>query len=143
MAQISEEPEWLERDEPVRVAIGDLKFEAAEGEPQVNPRNCLARAVTGDYKARSSLSSDGYGGERALADGTVEKFIGCRGCHALCTVVADEGDEIISVAEAPDPNPWLIQGSFNSCRTGSLRVPEGGEALVKPLEEHGRQHLLA
>ena len=66
--------------------------------------------------------------ERINDDGSAEQLIGCRVCGAMCTITYnkdlrsavsdDEPRKVLSIAEAPQPNPWMELGSFDDCKAG-------------------------
>lgn len=45
----------------------------------------------------------------------------------------DDPNIVISVAEAPQPNPWANLGTFDDCKAGTVTVPPEASALVEPV----------
>lgn len=141
-------PEWLERPEPVRVDPADFKFrqtisqrELREIESQTHGGECLAKQIaSGEGISRGSIS---YAQERINEDGTAEQLVGCGACGAMCTVtyssrlhkavMEDLPHDVLSIAEAPQPNPWRELGTFDDCKAGDVRVPKDASALVQPV----------
>lgn len=139
---------WLDRDEPTRVPISEFKFELKITKHEL--RQMQTRSLGGDCLA-SQIAGGGsisrgsviYGGERINDDGTAEQLVGCRVCGAMCTItynsdlhtaVAEETPrDALSVAEAPQPNPWDELGSFDDCKAGEISVPQGASNLTEPV----------
>ncbi len=143
-------PEYLDREEPVRVPVDELTFGRPNaGKPgQTYLGRCLAKQlVKGEgpnTAARISGDHVTYGDSRVLDDGRRERLVGCSSCTAICTIVVseregvgpgteDDPNVVLSVAEAPDPNPWHMSGNFDACKEGRLGgIPEGAESLIAP-----------
>lgn len=94
-------------------------------------------------KGSLGLAATSYGDERINEDGTAEQLVGCRLCGAMCTITyntdirsaLNEGNqrERVSIAEAPQPNPWEELGTFDDCKAGEIKVPVDARNLVKPV----------
>jgi hypothetical protein len=158
-----QDPEYLERLEPKRVPIKGFKFEQektgkAEREAGLFQGECLARdlAMAKGNNTASDVTRNNttYGDRRTLEDGTTERLIGCSSCGAMCTLITaerkgsgpgteDDPNNVISVAEAPQPNPWMELGNFGDCKIGEIRLPEPVEGLTQSLGLTDTQKLMA
>ena len=159
----SQNPEYLERPEPKRVPIEEFKFTQqktgkAEREAQLFQGGCLARelARAKGYNTASDVTRNNttYGDRRIFEGGTTEKLIGCSSCGAMCTLITterkgsgpgteDDPNNVISVAEAPQPNLWMELGNFGDCKIGEVRLPEPVEGLTQSLGLTDTQKLMA
>ncbi|OGL31239.1 hypothetical protein A3F37_02625 [Candidatus Saccharibacteria bacterium RIFCSPHIGHO2_12_FULL_41_12] len=151
-------PEYLDRDEPFRVPVGDFRFISrkptkAERREVLWQDGCLAEELgkVSGYNSASDVTSNNttYGDKRLFEDGSTERLIGCSSCGAMCTIVTsprkgtgpgteEDPNNVLSVAEAPLPNPWMELGNFSDCKIGRVQVPEGANALTEP---HGLSEL--
>jgi hypothetical protein len=148
-----ENPEWLNRDEPVRVPVEDILFKENLSRRELldierTGAKCLAKelANANGFNSASDVTvgATSYGEERVLEDGSKEQLLGCRGCGAMCTIVRsarkqdacpgteDNPNVVISVAEAPQPNPWAELGTFADCKAGEVTVPNEASSLTQP-----------
>lgn len=154
-------PEYLDRDEPIRVPINSLEFKgkkvSSKGRREVLWQDgCLAEELGSasgfNSKNDATRNNTTYGEQRVLDDGTTESLIGCSSCGAMCTIVTskrkgvgpgtkEDPNVVISVAEAPQPNPWGELGNFSDCKLGQIAVPEGAEALIEPQDLSETQKL--
>jgi hypothetical protein len=140
--------EWLERPEPQRVPIDEFGFRQKSSQSELSQMaarsaggQCLAKQLK--EKGSLGLAATSYGGERINEDGSAEQLVGCRLCGAMCTLTyytdirsaLAEGKprERVSIAEAPQPNPWDELGTFDDCRAGDVSVPAEANNLTKPV----------
>jgi hypothetical protein len=156
--------DYLDRDEPTRVEITDFKFKGkkrlskAERSEVLLQNSCLAEELSSasGYNSASDVTRNNitYGPRRTREDGTTERLIGCSSCGAMCTIITsahkeigpgteDDPNTVISVAEAPQPNPWMELGNFSDCKLGRVVVPDGAEALTEPHGLSETQRLFA
>lgn len=132
-----EKAHWLNRDEPARVPVEELQFDKTY--------QCLAEHLVenvGNPNSAGGMPVVSYGEAKPLPDSRIEQLVGCTSCRAICTLVIkkpkvlgpgteDDPNIVLSLAPAPDPNPWYMSGNFDDCRKGRLKVPSEGYDLVK------------
>lgn len=156
-------PEYLDRPEPARISQREFKFRqqktgTAEKEAGLFQGGCLARDIKKakgfNSNAEAIRSACTYGEKRINENGTIERLVGCMSCGAMCTIVSSERKEVgpgteddpnvlISVAEAPQPNPWTELGTFDDCKIGVVKVPSEAPALTKPVGLDQDQRMIA
>jgi hypothetical protein len=141
--------EWLNRTEPARVHVEDFRFRLKVSKRELygmhiktHGGDCLANEIASPEKQISG-GSTGYGEERIHEDGSAEKLVGCRVCRAVCTlnydkdiasaVNNDEPYTLLNIAEAPQPNPWHLSGTFYYCKAGKVIVPAEVSVLIDPV----------
>lgn len=146
--------EWLGRPEPTRVPVEDFEFKLEVSKRRLGQMysetsggDCLANQIaTSGNISRGSIS---YGGERVNEDGSAEQLVGCGVCGAMCTITYDkdlysavsesEPRTVLSITEAPQPNPWMELGTFDDCKAGEVKVPDEASALAEPVGLDGDQ----
>jgi hypothetical protein len=140
--------EWLDRPEPPRVPIDEFGFKQRSSQRELYQMaarsaggQCLAKQIK--EKGSLGLAATSYGGERINEDGAAEQLVGCRLCGAMCTITynidlrsaLNESNqrERVSIAEAPQPNPWDELGTFDDCKAGDVSVPTEATNLTNPV----------
>jgi hypothetical protein len=156
-------PEYLDRPEPIRIPKDKFRWVQnrtgkAYREAGLFQDSCLARAISQakGFNTASTVTRNAstYDGERVFEDGTKERLVGCMSCGAMCTLLVTAGkdrepvakenpNQVISIAEAPVPNPWMELGNFGDCKLGEVKLPEPVEGLTTSLGLSEEQALLA
>jgi len=150
--------EWLDRPEPIRVPVDEFGFKLHVTKTELRQMktssyggDCLANQIATSGNISSGATS--YGEERINDDGTAEKLLGCRLCGAMCSVTYSASlrsavhEDIprtpLSVAEAPQPNPWMELGNFGDCKAGNVSLPETVDGLTQSLGLTDTQKMMA